>query len=88
MLPDNYSGGEGGGGAVLPLHIISCTCMGHYFTPWMLSKLSGKQKSIRGRLPPHPPTSSVSSYTYVEYQEMLFRSGLLSSYVCNLHMSS
>ena len=26
--------------------------------------------------------------TYVEYQEMLFRSGLLSSYVCNLHMSS
>ena len=35
-------GGGGRGGAVLSLHITSCTCMGHYFTPWMLSKLITK----------------------------------------------
>ena len=61
---------------------------------WVITSLHGcfpnfqLNKNLGGRLPPHPPASSVSSYTYVEYQEMLFRSGLLSSYVCNLHMSS
>ena len=48
-----------GGGAVLPLPITSCTCMGHYFTPWTLSKPSVKPKS-RGGTVPRTPTCRVS----------------------------
>ena len=47
-------GGGGGGGCASFAYITSCTCMGHYFTPWMLSKLSVKQKS-RGETAPLTP---------------------------------
>ena len=83
MLPDNYSRGG-----------LCFLCILLVVLVWVITSLHGRfpnfqlKQNLGGRPPPHPPASSVSSYTYVEYQEMLFRSGLLSSYVCNLHMSS